>query len=88
MHYYENAEFFEPDAMLEKATKFMNNSYNFLLYQLMRYIVKLFKEELWRSKGAIGVDMETSAIYSVSKYLGLNSISILYRIGQTSIKRK
>lgn len=79
LHYYENAEFFEPDAMLlEKATKFINNSYNFPIVSTDAvYRQTFFKEELWRSKGAIGVDMETSAIYSVSKYLGLNSISIL-----------
>lgn len=79
LHYYENAEFFEPDAMLlKKATEFMNNSYYFPIVSTDAvYRQTFFKEELWRSKGAIGVDMETSAIYSVSKYLGLNSISIL-----------
>lgn len=79
LHYYENAEFFEPDAMLlEKVTGFINNSYNFPIVSTDAvYRQTIFKEELWRSKGAIGVDMETSAIYSVSKYLGLNSISIL-----------
>ena len=79
LHYYENAEFFEPDAMLlEKVTGFINNSYNFPIVSTDAvYRQTSFKEELWRSKGAIGVDMETSAIYSVSKYLGLNSISII-----------
>mgnify|MGYP004687961265 FL=1 len=79
LHYYENAEFFEPDAMLlEKVTGFINNSYKFPIVSTDAvYRQTFFKEELWRSKGAIGVDMETSAIYSVSKYLGLNSISIL-----------
>lgn len=36
-----------------------------------------FKEKLWRKKGAVGVDMETSALYSVGKYLGLNVVSVL-----------
>ncbi len=79
LHYYENAEFFEPNAMLlEKATEFINDSYNFPIVSTDAvYRQTFFKEKLWRSKGAVGVDMETSAIYSVSKYLGLNSISIL-----------
>lgn len=36
-----------------------------------------YKEELWRSKGAVGVDMETSALFSVGRCLGVNVVSIL-----------
>ena len=35
------------------------------------------KEQLWREKGAIGVDMETSAVFSVSRYLGISAVAIL-----------
>ena len=35
------------------------------------------KEQLWREKGAVGVDMETSAVFSVSRYLGLRSAALL-----------
>ena len=35
------------------------------------------KEQMWREKGAVGVDMETSAVFSVAQYLGLNSVALL-----------
>lgn len=34
-------------------------------------------EETWRKEGASGVDMETSAIYAISKELGLKAIAFL-----------
>ena len=36
-----------------------------------------YKETLWRKKGCVGVDMETSALMSVGRYLGLNVASVL-----------
>ena len=35
------------------------------------------KEQMWRNKGAVGVDMETSAVFSVSQYLGLKAVALL-----------
>lgn len=35
------------------------------------------KEELWREEGAVGSDMETSAVFTVSKFLGMQSLAIL-----------
>lgn len=35
------------------------------------------KERLWREKGAVGVDMETSAVFSVAHYLGLRAAALL-----------
>lgn len=35
------------------------------------------KEQLWREKGAVGVDMETSAVFSVSRCLGLKAAALL-----------
>ena len=35
------------------------------------------KEQLWRGKGAAGVDMETSAMLSVGKYLGVRTAALL-----------
>ena len=35
------------------------------------------KEQLWREKGAVGVDMETSAVFSVSHRLGLKAAALL-----------
>ena len=31
----------------------------------------------WREKGAVGVDMETSAVFSVSQYLGVKAAALL-----------
>lgn len=36
-----------------------------------------YKEKLWREKGCVGVDMETSALFSVGKFLGLNVAAVL-----------
>ena len=41
------------------------------------YRQTFFKEALWREKGAVGVDMETSALYSVGALLDINVVSIL-----------
>ena len=35
------------------------------------YRQTFFKEQLWREQGAVAVDMETSALFSVGAYLGL-----------------
>ena len=36
-----------------------------------------YKEALWRSRGAVGVDMETSAIFTVSRCLGMRAAALL-----------
>lgn len=41
------------------------------------YRQTFFKEEMWRKQGAVGVDMETSALFSVGKYLNMKVVSIL-----------
>lgn len=41
------------------------------------YRQTFYKEDLWRKQGAVGVDMETSALFSVGRYLNLNVVSIL-----------
>lgn len=41
------------------------------------YRQTFFKEALWREKGSVGVDMETSALYSVGALLDINVVSIL-----------
>ena len=32
---------------------------------------------MWREKGAVGIDMETSALFSIADYLNLNIVSVL-----------
>lgn len=41
------------------------------------YRQTFYKEALWRKKGCVGVDMETSALMSIGKYLDLQVVSIL-----------
>ena len=41
------------------------------------YRQTFYKEQLWREKGAVAVDMETSALWSVGKFLGLQVASVL-----------
>lgn len=41
------------------------------------YRQTFYKEQLWRNKGAVGVDMETSALFSVGAFLGIEVVSIL-----------
>lgn len=41
------------------------------------YRQTFFKERLWRRQGAVAVDMETSALFSVGAYLGISVASVL-----------
>lgn len=77
-HYYSSIEYAEPDANLtEKALKLIKPRAEILVSTDAIYRQTFYKEALWRAKGAVGVDMETSAIFSVSKYLGMRSLALL-----------
>lgn len=41
------------------------------------YRQTFFKEQLWREQGAVAVDMETSALFSVGAFLGIPVASVL-----------
>lgn len=78
LHYYEEITHSSPSSnLLNKA----NLLFNYKNYPIVScdaiYRQTLKKEALWRESGAVGVDMETSAIFSVSSYLGINSITLL-----------
>ncbi len=79
LHYYESLNFAEPNAaLLEKAQQAITDAKVLPVVSTDAvYRQTFFKEALWREKGAVGVDMETSALYSVGKYLGLNVVSVL-----------
>lgn len=79
LHYYENTDCFYPCEQLKnKALKHIENSKLLPIISTDAVYRQTFsKEQKWREKGAVGVDMETSALFSVGKYLGLNVISIL-----------
>lgn len=79
LHYYEEIDYSEPDndlrnkalLSIEKASEYPIVSTDAVYRQTF------YKEELWRTKGAVGVDMETSVLFSVGKYLNVSVVSIL-----------
>ena len=79
LHYYEEIEYSEPsDILLKKALQSIDNARAFSIVSTDAvYRQTFYKEVLWREKGAVGVDMETSALYSVGKLLGVNVVAIL-----------
>ncbi len=79
LHYYEKLEFSEPDKHLTKQIMkhFPNHQSLPIVSTDAVYRQTLYKENLWRKKGCVGVDMETSALFSVGKYLNIAVASIL-----------
>jgi len=78
LHYYEAIEFSSPDeGLLDLAlTRFGLPAHAIVSVDAV-YRQTYRKERLWREKGAVGVDMETSAVFSVSRYLGLRAAALL-----------
>lgn len=78
LHYYESIEASFPDsALLSRATSLFGIRNYPIVSTDAVYRQTLGKERLWREKGAVGVDMETSAVFSVARYLGLKAIALL-----------
>ncbi len=78
LHYYESIEAVYPDVDLlnKAASEFSVSSYPIVTTDAV-YRQTFRKEQLWRGKGAVGVDMETSAVFSVARYLGLKAAALL-----------
>ena len=77
-HYFEQAEVFEPDARLcERLCAIPESKTLPLVSTDGVYRQTFYKERLWREKGAAAVDMETSAVFSVARYLGLAAAAVL-----------
>ena len=78
LHYYESIEASYPNGdLLEMATASLSISNYPIVSSDAIYRQTFDKEQLWREKGAIGVDMETSAVFSVAQYLGLKAVALL-----------
>ncbi len=78
LHYYESIEASFPDsALLSRATSLFGIRSHPIVSTDAVYRQTFGKERLWRGKGAVGVDMETSAVFSVARYLGLKAIALL-----------
>ncbi len=78
LHYYESIEEAYPDpALLNLASSFLSIRNHPIVSTDAVYRQTFRKEELWRKKGAVGVDMETSAVFSVAQYLGIKAVALL-----------
>ena len=78
LHYYPSIEYAVPDRSLhERAVSQLRIKAYPIVSTDAVYRQTYEKERLWREKGAVGVDMETSAVFSVSRYLGLRSLGLL-----------
>ncbi|MBR3299376.1 MAG: nucleoside phosphorylase [Clostridia bacterium] len=77
-HYLPEPEYAFPDeALAGKLAKLTGAMRAELVSTDSIYRQTYFKERLWREKGAVGVDMETSAIFTVSKCLGISAAALL-----------
>ncbi len=78
LHYYSSIEYAEPDERIKEIAVSLASGKSLPIVSTDGvYRQTFYKEQLWREKGAVGVDMETSAVLSVSKYLGIKAASIL-----------
>lgn len=78
LHYYESIAFSTPDeGLLADAAALLGVRTWPIVSTDAVYRQTFRKEQLWREQGAVGVDMETSAVFSVSRYLGLSAAALL-----------
>ena len=78
LHYYPAIEYALPDEAMHKALlAAMPAKEAAIVTTDAVYRQTFYKERLWREKGAVGVDMETSALLSVSRYLGVQAAAVL-----------
>lgn len=78
LHYYDRIDSAAPDAELYHAIASALKKQTYPVVSSDAVYRQTFrKEQLWREKGAVGVDMETSAVFSVSAYLGIRAAAIL-----------
>lgn len=78
LHYYESIDASFPNIdLLNTAVSLFNISTHPIVSTDAVYRQTFRKEQLWREKGAVGVDMETSAVFSVANYLGLRAVAML-----------
>ena len=79
LHYYESIDYSEPsESLMTKVSEALDGAKTLPIVTTDAvYRQTFYKEALWREKGAVGVDMETSALYSVGKLLGVNVVAIL-----------
>lgn len=78
LHYYPSIDYAAPDGeLLDMAASQLQVSAFPIVTTDAVYRQTFEKERLWREKGAVAVDMETSAVFSVSRYLGSKAVGLL-----------
>ena len=78
LHYFGEIEASHPDGGLLQVASSLPGISNYPIVSTDAVYRQTFaKEQLWREKGAVGVDMETSAVFSVSQYLGRKAVALL-----------
>lgn len=78
LHYYESIEASTPDPALHRAALSLLQKPAYPIVSTDAVYRQTFrKEQLWREKGAVGVEMETSAVFSVSQHLGVKAAALL-----------
>lgn len=81
-HYFENVEFAQPDSELSRnANTYFKSQFKIKTDAMVSsdavYRQTFAKEEFWRNKGCVGVDMESSALLLASQYYSIPAVSIL-----------
>lgn len=79
LHYYKTIDYSTPSFELSKifSSKISNSKLETIITTDSIYRQTFYKEKLWREKGCVGIDMETSALMSVGRYLNINVCSLL-----------
>ena len=78
LHYYASIDCSLPDgSLLETADAGLAAKPYPIVSTDAVYRQTFEKERLWREKGAAAVDMEMSAVFSVSRYLGRKAVGLL-----------
>ena len=78
LHYYEQLECALPDPALHRTIAALLSKKTCPIVSTDAVYRQTYrKEQLWREKGAVGIDMETSAVFSISRYLGIRAAAIL-----------
>lgn len=78
-HYYETIEYAQPSAALLKRTAeiFPEAKIRPIVTTDAVYRQTFRKEAIWREKGAVGVDMEISAVFGIGRKKGMETVAVM-----------
>ncbi len=78
LHYADQPAYSRPDAVMLHRVAFALGLRTCPLITTDAVYRQTFrKERLWREMGAVGVDMETSAVFTVAKCRGVRAVALL-----------